>query len=281
MSVSTIDTPIEPRQPSRFEKNRNISISVTGGLPLASAVVVQPECHVAIAGWSIRKQQAHLFAAGGSHLQRYASRFAAVEINSSFYGSHKQDTYERWAATVPDDFRFAVKMPKSLTHEQCLEDRGTELTRFLRAIRGLGNKLGCVLVQLPPGLAYDPRTVESFFSALRARHRGAIVCEPRHPTWFTGAADRRLDAHGVGRVAADPSCGEAGGEPSGSDRVAYFRLHGSPVMYHSSYPAEYLAQLAERMRMLVTRATVWGVFDNTARGAATLNGLELRERLDG
>lgn len=240
---------------------------------------MQLECHVAVAGWSIRKEHAHLFAAEGSHLQRYASRFAAVEINSSFYGTHKQETYERWAAAVPEDFRFSVKMPKWLTHDQRLEDTGTELTRFLREISALGHKLGCVLVQLPPSLAYDPRTVESFFGALRARHRGAIVCEPRHATWFSGAADCRLDAHGVGRVGADPSCGEGGAEPSGSERVAYFRLHGSPVMYQSSYSGDYLAQIAERMRMLGQRGPAWCVFDNTSRGAATPNGLDLKARL--
>ncbi len=240
---------------------------------------MQLECHVAIAGWSIRKEQAELFAADGSHLQRYASRFTAVEINSSFYGSHKQETYERWAASVPETFRFAVKMPKWLTHERCLEDSGADLTRFLREISGLGRKLGCVLVQLPPSLAYDPRTVESFFGALRARHRGAIACEPRHPTWFTGAADRRLDAHGVGRVAADPSCGEGGDQPSGSDRVAYFRLHGSPVMYQSSYSDDYLAQLSGRIRERATHAPVWCVFDNTARGAAAVNAFNLKARL--
>ena len=240
---------------------------------------MQLECRVAIAGWSIRKEHAALFATEGSHLQRYASRFAAVEINSSFYRPHKRETYERWARDVPEDFRFAVKMPRWLTHEQCLEDSGAPLTQFLSEIKGLGTKLGCVLVQLPPGLAYDPRTVESFFGALRARHRGTVVCEPRHRTWFTGAADRRLDAHGVGRVAADPSCGDGGDQPSGSGRVAYFRLHGSPVMYQSSYSDEYLSVLSEQVSGLAQRAPVWCVFDNTSRGAATVNGLELRRLL--
>ena len=181
---------------------------------------MQLEYHVAIAGWSIRKEQARLFAADGSHLERYASRFGAVEINSSFYGSHKRETYERWAGSVPQGFRFAVKMPKRLTHEGCLEDTGVALKQFLADISGLGRKLGPVLVQLPPGLAYDPRTVESFFAALRARHRGPVVCEPRHPTWFTGAADRRLEAHGVGRVAADPPCGEGGDQPWAARRAS-------------------------------------------------------------
>ena len=85
---------------------------------------MQPEYHVAIAGWGIRSEQAGLFEGDGSHLQRYASRFNAVEINSSFYRAHKRETYQRWAETVPPAFRFAVKMPKSLTHEGCLQDTG-------------------------------------------------------------------------------------------------------------------------------------------------------------
>ena len=234
--------------------------------------------HVAIAGWSIRKEHIPLFAAEGTHLQRYASRFDAVEINSSFYQSHKRDTYERWAKTVPAQFRFAVKAPKLLTHEYGLEETGGPLAQFIHEIGGLGRKLGCVLVQLPPGLAYDPRTVETFFGAFRARYRGPLVCEPRHPTWFTGAGDRRLEAHGVGRVGADPPCAEDGGEPGASTRVIYYRLHGSPQMYYSSYTPQYLDRLAERVTSS-RRIPVWCVFDNTARGAATLNALDLLERL--
>ena len=234
--------------------------------------------HVGIAGWSIRKEQSHLFASEGSHLQRYASRFQAVEINSSFYKSHKRDTYQKWAASVPARFRFAVKMPKWLTHEECLEETGEPLAQFLQEIGGLGRKLGCVLVQLPPGLAYEPRTVETFFAKLRARHRGPIVCEPRHRTWFTGAADARLDAHGVGRVGADPECADGGDQPAASTRVAYFRLHGSPVMYHSSYDADYLDRLATRINAF-TKTPVWCIFDNTARGAASLNAIDLLRRL--
>lgn len=245
---------------------------------MQAGIEVDALWHIAIAGWSIRTEQAALFGSDGTHLQRYAKRFDAVEINSSFYRSHRRETYERWAASVPDRFRFSVKMPKWLTHERGLEDTGADLTQFLHEIRGLGAQLGAVLVQLPPGLAYDPRTVETFFTALRARYPGIIACEPRHPTWFTGAADRRLEAHGIARVAADPICGEGGDCPSGSTRAAYFRLHGSPVMYHSSYEDAFLDRLADSIRALEGRA-VWCVFDNTARGAATLNAIELIERL--
>jgi uncharacterized protein YecE (DUF72 family) len=234
--------------------------------------------HVGVAGWSIRKEHHELFSSEGTHLQRYASRFEAVEINSSFYKPHQRATYEKWAKSVPPAFRFAVKAPKFLTHECGLEETGEPLAQFVHQIGGLGRKLGCVLVQLPPGLAYDPRTVETFFTALRARYKGPLVCEPRHPTWFTGAADRRLEAHAVGRVGADPPCAAGGGEPAASARVVYYRLHGSPDMYYSSYEPGYLDHLAERMRHIM-RAPVWCIFDNTARGAATLNALELIERL--
>ena len=234
--------------------------------------------HVGIAGWSIRKEHVDLFAKDGTHLQRYASRFDSVEINSSFYQSHKRETYERWAESVPAKFRFAVKAPKLLTHEHCLEETGEPLARFIHEIGGLGRKLGCVLVQLPPSLAYDPRTVETFFAAFRARYRGPLVCEPRHPTWFTGAGDCRLEAHGVGRVGADPPCAVDGGEPAASTRVIYYRLHGSPQMYYSSYTPEYLDGLAAAIAA-VRRTPVWCIFDNTARGAAVLNAIGLDRRL--
>jgi uncharacterized protein YecE (DUF72 family) len=232
--------------------------------------------HVGIAGWSIRKEHVDLFAKDGTHLQRYASRFDVVEINSSFYQSHKRQTYERWAASVPARFRFAVKAPKLLTHEQCLEETGAPLRQFVHEIGGLGQKLGCVLLQLPPGLAYDPRSVETFLTSLRARYRGPLVCEPRHATWFTGAADRRLEAHGVGRVAADPPCADGGDEPAASMRVVYYRLHGSPQMYYSSYSLKYLDALALRLRG-IRGVPVWCIFDNTARGAAVGNAIQLTE----
>lgn len=233
---------------------------------------------VGIAGWSIRREHLDLFSTKGTHLQRYASRFDAVEINSSFYRSHRRETYERWASSVPASFRFSVKAPRLLTHDAGLEETGEPLARFVDEIGGLGKKLGCVLVQLPPGLAYDPRVVETFFAALRARYRGPLVCEPRHPTWFTGAADRRLDAHGVGRAGADPPCADAGDQPAASPRIAYYRLHGSPQMYYSSYASDYLDRLARRL-CSHGRRPVWCVFDNTARGAAVVNAMELMEKL--
>ncbi|HEY9218908.1 MAG TPA: DUF72 domain-containing protein, partial [Phenylobacterium sp.] len=149
---------------------------------------------IGTAGWTIPRAVAGRFPAEGSGLQRYAARFTAVEINSSFYRSHRPDTWTRWANTTPPDFRFAVKAPRTITHEAKLEGCAHLLDPFLAEARLLGHKLGPVLVQLPPSLAFSPQREAVFFAALRDRHDGPIVCEPRHATWFGPDAEAMLVA---------------------------------------------------------------------------------------
>src|SRR2546423_1663127 len=123
--------------------------------------------HLGCAGWNIRREHSERFAPVGTHLQRYATLFNCVEINSCFYRPHRFTTYERWASSVSDDFRFAVKLPKAITHEARLVDVTARLDQFLAETSGLGNKRGPVLVQLPPGFAFDPLVADSFFGELR------------------------------------------------------------------------------------------------------------------
>jgi uncharacterized protein YecE (DUF72 family) len=235
---------------------------------------------VGIAGWSLRSEYAAAFPSEGTHLERYARRFPAVEINSSFYRPHKPETYARWAASTPEGFRFAVKVPKELTHTRRLKDP-EPLGRFLEEVGALGEKLGPLLVQLPPSLAFNPETAGAFFAALRALHSGPAVCEPRHRSWFTPQAGALLEEHRVGRVAADPALNEQAAEPSGWPELAYYRLHGSPRMYYSAYSAGFLEQLAHKLAAAArTGRSVWCIFDNTAEGEAIGNALELVEELE-
>src|SRR3954468_23310589 len=111
--------------------------------------------YIGTAGWNIRREHAHRFSNEGTHLERYASRFNAVEINSCFYRPHRLATYERWAASVPERFRFAVKLPKAITHEARLVDITAAVDKFLDEISGLGPKLGPLLIQFPPSFAFD------------------------------------------------------------------------------------------------------------------------------
>jgi uncharacterized protein YecE (DUF72 family) len=221
------------------------------------------------------------FPTGASHLARYARALPAVEINSTFYRPHQAGTFERWAASVPRTFRFSVKIPNTITHDQRIAKSGPLLDAFLKSLTPLGPRLGCLLVQLPPSLAFDARVARAFFSALRKRFGGRIALEPRHASWFGGRADGMMNAFEIARVAADPPRAEGDGEPGGWRGLAYFRLHGSPRIYYSSYEDDHLEALADRLRNLRRRRIpTWCIFDNTALGAATGNALSLIERCD-
>jgi uncharacterized protein YecE (DUF72 family) len=237
---------------------------------------------VGTAGWTIPGPDRARFAEVGSQLERYATRFAAVEINSSFHRPHRPTTYARWAASVPESLRFSVKLPRLITHELRLQGVDAALDAFLAEAGCLGGRLGCLLVQLPPSLELVEESATAFFQALRARAAVPLACEPRHPSWFSAAADDLLAGVGVARVAADPARVPAAAEPGGARVLCYVRLHGSPRMYYSSYSPEYLDALANTLeREAAAGREVWCVFDNTAHGAATGNALDLLERLGG
>ena len=236
------------------------------------------DVYIGCAGWSIPKEHADQFPEAGSHLVRYARRFSAVEINSSFYRPHRPATYARWAASVPEHFRFAVKGPRQITHFRRLTDTAELLEDFLAEVEALGAKLGPLLVQLPPSLVFDEAIASTFFAALRERFPGSVVCEPRHPSWFQASAERVLVEFQAARVAADPAAPvPEAAQPGGWNGQVYYRLHGSPRIYYSAYEEHYLATLAATLRAPAGSAPAWCIFDNTALGAATANALRVTE----
>ncbi|HSX58644.1 MAG TPA: DUF72 domain-containing protein [Tahibacter sp.] len=237
---------------------------------------------IGVAGWALSRDLQPQFAPGDSHLARYASRFDVVEINSSFYRPHRRATYQRWAATVPDEFRFAAKLPRTITHERRLVAATALLDAFLQEVGGLGEKLGVLLIQLPPTLAFDAPHVSTFLQAFRARHFGTACVEPRHASWFTAAAGDMLANHHIARVAADPAVVPAASEPGGDPSLCYLRLHGSPRMYYSAYDDAQLDTIASQLDDAARHAAnTWCIFDNTADGHAIPNALALRRRLRG
>jgi uncharacterized protein YecE (DUF72 family) len=231
---------------------------------------------IGTAGWNIPRVHRDRFPLEGSVLARYSARLTAVEINTSFYRPHARHVYERWAASVPPAFRFAVKVPKVITHDRALARAREPLGRFLDEIHGLGPKLGPLLLQFPPSFAFDRRRVGRFLELLRARHEGLVVCEPRHASWTDAAATRMLGRFRVARVAADPPRAAGLHEPGAWQGIAYYRWHGSPRPYFSPYSAADLDRLAAEVR--ARRGEVWCIFDNTGSGAAAGNALDLLER---
>jgi uncharacterized protein YecE (DUF72 family) len=237
------------------------------------------ELYIGTAGWGIPGIHAHHFAGEGSHLIRYARKLNCAEINSCFYREHKFETYRKWAAAVSDDFRFAVKAPRTITHEGQLRVQGHKaLKRFLEQTAALGEKRGPVLLQVPPSLAFDVISAQAFFRMFRELYDGPAVLEPRHVSWFGEEAESVLREFSVARVAADPALVPQAAYPLGWSGLVYFRLHGSPKRYYSAYSEDYLLRLAAQLRKLSASAPAWCIFDNTASGAALANALELISR---
>lgn len=234
---------------------------------------------IGTAGWSIPSKVAERFPAEGTSLQRYASKFGAVEINSSFHRPHRISTWERWYESVPGQFRFSVKVPKQITHANKLVECGSELDRFIEQASALKEKLAVILVQLPPKLPFDSGIAEDFLRNLAARTAATIACEPRHAGWFTQEADKLLSNLGVARVAADPSICEEASRPGGWPGLRYWRLHGSPITYRSSYH-DRIGRYARTFEKVDEPGTdIWCMFDNTASSAATSDALALLDEL--
>jgi uncharacterized protein YecE (DUF72 family) len=239
---------------------------------------------IGTAGWSLPRDAAASFEGEGRHLERYARVLSCAEINSSFYRSHRAEVYQRWAAQTPPGFRFAVKLPRAISHDARLRRAREPLRRFLAEVAGLGERLAVVLVQLPGSFAFEARPMRAFFGLLREQFGGAVVCEPRHASWSTPAAERLLVASRISRAAADPARwpaafrpgGWLGPEGDGRGAVLYHRWHGSPRMYWSRYEPAWLAERARELACWPADADTWCIFDNTASGAAIQNALALR-----
>lgn len=243
--------------------------------------------HIGTAGWGIPGRLASAFPGDGPHLHRYAQHMGCAEINSSFHRPHRFEVYQRWADSTPADFRFSVKLPRSITHEGRLRRARAPLGRFMAEVTGLGRRLAVLLVQLPPSFAFEPRPARNFFDLLRAMFDGAVVCEPRHASWFTPAADHLLASQRISRAAADPvgvlAAQQPGGwlgvEGDGLGSLLYHRWHGSPRRYWSSYEHDWLHKRVEELLRWPKGTDRWCIFDNTASGAALANALELRTLL--
>lgn len=180
---------------------------------------------------------------------------------------------------MPDAFRFSVKVPKDISHVRGLANAESATYQFIDEIKPLQEKLGCILVQLAPSLSFDEATVAAFFTALRRTYAGPVAVEPRHASWAEPAAMALLRHYNCSEVAADPIVVQFPSRKNSG--FAYFRLHGWPHVYSSSYSEAFIAGIGDNMTAQPEGSDVWCIFDNTARGAATANALSLQRRISG
>lgn len=152
------------------------------------------QIHAGASGYSFKEWKGAFYPAklaAADMLAYYGERLPTVEINSSFYALPKAESLQRWARSVPDTFRFAVKAPAAVTHKSRLKpDADDTLAAFYAVLENLGGKRGPVLFQLPPNLKQDLPRLEAFLQRLPPDHRAAF--EFRHDSWFDDAVYARL-----------------------------------------------------------------------------------------
>ncbi len=267
------------------------------------------EIRIGISGWTYAGWRGDFYPRGLPHRSElaYASeRMGSVEINGSFYSLQRPTSYARWAAETPQEFVFAVKGGRFITHLKRLRDVETPLANFLASgVLALGPKLGPLLWQLPERLEYDPALLGDFLAllprttteaaALAARHDGKLaedrvltttdaerpvrhVLEFRSQSFCCDEAFAQLAEHDVACVLAD-SAGRWPKADVDTTDVRYVRLHGDTELYASGYSDESIDAWAARCVTWAADHDVFVYFDNDAKGHAPWDALRLVDRV--
>lgn len=226
---------------------------------------------IGTAGWAIPKDFTQ---AQTAQLTVYSHLLSACEINSTFYRDPMLSTLVKWNQITSDDFLFSLKLNQNFTHLSGLNPDLKELRRTLRLYQALGNKWGALLLQFPPKAEFHQKKMERFYRILREEKENLpIVIEPRNLSWLEDDSIALLKKYKISKVIADPE--RCPGESFNFSGIRYYRLHGSPVIYRSSYSKKFLNDLAQK----IEGKKSWSIFDNTANGHGFLNAYDLYKKL--
>jgi uncharacterized protein YecE (DUF72 family) len=211
-------------------------------------------------------------------LAYYCERFSTVEINNSFYQLPSKSTLETWRKTVPASFTFSVKASRYITHMKKLKDPSDALTKFYNGIEILGERLGPILFQLPPGWHVNVERLESFLSMLSSDYRHTF--EFRDESWFCDSVYDALEKYSAAFCIYHLE-GRESPRKTTSDFV-YLRLHGPDGAYEGSYDGRTLAGWSRMFtRWRKGRRDVYCYFDNDQNGYAAHDALKLLEIANG
>ncbi len=237
--------------------------------------------HIGTSGWSYPHWKGPFYPpdmTGDEMLGYYAGRFETVEINNSFYRLPEAQTLASWARQVPEDFVFAVKASRFITHMKKLREPALTLPPFLERMEALGRRLGPILFQLPPRWRCDVGRLEALLERIGKRRR--VAFELRDPSWFSDAVYRALGRHGAAFCIYELD-GRLSPREVTADFV-YLRLHGPDGAYRGSYDHATLAGWAGAFSAWAAQGKeVYCYFDNDQDGYAALNAQALRHILDG
>ena len=234
-------------------------------------------------GWDYRDWADVFYKSGDeSKLQAYSRIFNTAEINSTFYSYPQPGVVLGWARYTPQDFKFAVKLNRLITHEKMLEiSKGVEddLRRFCELMKPLqeAGKLACILIQLPPGMKFRKDRIEEFLKILPSDLHFAL--EYRNETWLTDEAHSLLKDFNVVAVAVDEPLLPP--ETRLTSDIAYVRWHGrgKKMWYNYRYSKDELAVWIPKLKEISQHADVYGYFNNHYHGYAPENCIDVLEML--
>lgn len=237
----------------------------------------RPEMRIGTSGWhyadwwgpfypeTLKKKDA---------LSHYVTRFNATELNAPFYRTPTEDAVRNWAGSTPDDFRFAWKASRFITHWRRLNVDQNSMDLLESRLALLGDKLGPVLFQLPPQMKIDRERLAGFIKALHPKRRCAF--EFRHPSWYDASILALLADHGMSLCLSDHASAPAPREAT-ADWV-YIRNHGPTGRYHGNYSEDALADWADDIaRWREEGRDIWCFFDNDVKSAAPADAAKLLE----
>jgi len=237
--------------------------------------------YIGTSGWSYPGWREGIYAGVPRRLwlSRLAEHFNAVEINATFYGAQRRETFARWAEATPPQFRFAMKANRYITHNKKLLGCAGPVRRERERALGLGGKLSAVVWQLPAGLHRKLERLEAFAEVLGQWPEVRQVMEFRHPSWFDDEVADCLRRHRLAVCISDAADWPLWDEVT-TDLV-YLRLHGHTRTYVSAYSTPALRRWAGRIGAWRAEGRdVHVYFDNDAAGAAPRDALRLRGMLD-
>ncbi|MBI4100729.1 DUF72 domain-containing protein [Candidatus Microgenomates bacterium] len=203
-------------------------------------------------------------------LKFYAQRFPIVEINASFYHQILKKTYQNWVKITPENFIFAVKGSRFITHIKRLKDCREPIERFFSQASGLGAKLGPILWQLPPQWGFNEQRLAEFLDILP---KARCAFEFRDRSWFNDKVYTLLKKHNCALVIQDSSRWPSTEEITAD--FTYLRFHGRDSLYGSCYNKRVLRSLAEKINSWHKKIDVYGFFNNDVYGYAVKNAQEL------
>jgi uncharacterized protein YecE (DUF72 family) len=245
--------------------------------------MVKGKIHIGTSGWSYKDWKGLFYPKAlksTDWLSYYSQTFRITEINSSFYHLPRKQTVEHWVQYTPDAFLFCPKMSRYLTHLKRLKEPEEPLERFFSIFEPMQQKMGPVLLQLPPSLAFDPEVAGHLFKLLKKDYAArSFALEVRHKSWLEPEALGLMKHYSIALVLS-----ESGNRFPYAELVTarsiYIRFHGPNGRYNTSYDEATLQRFARLFLPWQHQGhELWIFFNNDFYGYAIQNALRLEALL--